>query len=399
MSGIAGLWRRLVETTRETQWLLPLVGAVLGVWLALAVGLIEASPDELNWTVTVSEGRGTLLSWLSILFAAFSIILAVATLTIQNVISKYSVRMYRLYQRDLRDRYVLALFAMTATYIMTEQILLRSAEPGEPVPATGFIVAFVLLIATGVAMIWYITTITRWFRVDQVARLIGKRALVAADVSDALRHGTAPASPEAFRRPADAHAIRAQGSGYLVEPDPRDVMAALGSSGGTAVIAVVNGSPVVTGQEIGWVVGSDHGGAGRVGALVETESERAVAGSIEYGIVVLVDTAIMALSPAVNDPNTAVQVVEELTFLFEELCRHDLGSHQAGDGDSNAVVRSRSFGEYLRLGTEQIILYGKDDPLVVGALRHMAGSLALSELSATDRLAVDDLEARVAPLA
>ena len=405
MSGVQGIWRRLVEITRETQWLLPLLGAIVGVLLALALGRVEASPDEVNWTLTISEGRGTLLSWLSILFAAFSIILALATLTIQNVISKYSVRMYRLYQRDLRDRYVLALFAMTASYIVTEQILLRSADPADPVPATGFIVAFVLLVATGIAMIWYITTITRWFRVDNVARRIARRVLVAAEVRESLRHGTVRAADAAFDRPHDAVPIRARGTGYVVEPDPHDVVTAVSQPGVTAVIARVQGAPVVEGEEIGWMVPGPAGAstpedsAVRVGRTIECETERGVAGSIGYGIVVLVDTAIMALSPAVNDPNTAVQIIEEMTYLFVGLAQRDLGSFAMESGTGSAVIRSPSFGEYLHLGTEQIVLYGKDDPLVVDSLNRMVTSLASIDLSTEDRAAVDDFIGRVSVLA
>ena len=402
MSGFQGFWRRVVEFSRETEWLLPLLGALAGLVLALALGRVEASPDEARWTLTVSDGRGTLLSWLSILFAAFSIILAVATLTIQNVISKYSVRMYRLYQRDLRDRYVLALFAATATYIVTEQILLRNAEPGDPVPATGFIIAFVLLVSTGVAMIWYITTITHWFRVDSVAHRIARRTLIAANVRVSSRRGSVPAAASALDRPSDAIPIRARRSGFLVEPDARTVLRAVSQRGTTAVITEVQGEPVVEGEDIGWLVAADAStasdAADRVGRIVETEPERGVAGSIAYGIVVLVDTAIMALSPAVNDPNTAVQIVEEMTWLFVELSQHDLGPFALESDGSSAVIRSLTFGDYLQLGTEQIMLYGKDDPLVVDALGRMATSLSSIDLSPNDGEAVGDFAERVAEL-
>lgn len=93
----------------------------------------------------------------------------------------------------------------TAAYIVTEQILLRSAEPDKPVPGTGFIVAIVLLIATGIALIWYITTVTRWSRVDRVAKRIRKGLLVAAEVRDMLRGSSAPATVAASDRPTSRH--------------------------------------------------------------------------------------------------------------------------------------------------------------------------------------------------
>lgn len=401
MNGFRRMWRRIVETTREIQWLLPVLGTVAGVLLALGLGLSEASPDNVNWTLTVSDGRGTLLGWLSILFAAFSIILALATLTIQNVIAKFSVRMYRLYQRDLRDRLVLALFAMTAAYIVTEQILLRSADPGDPVPATGFIVAFILLVATGIALIWYITTITRWFRVDRLSRRITNRLLTVAEVGVSRRRGTVPAPSGAFERPRDAVPIRARASGYLVEPSPGEVLAVTPGRGTTVVIARLHGSPVVRGEEIGWIVDVDASRGSevalRVSDVVETESERGISGSIGYGIVVLVDIAIMALSPAVNDPNTAVEVLEEMTYLYEGLSRDRLGPYEVRreGSDDSVIVRSRTFSDYLRLGTEQILEYGKDDPFVIDALDRMAHSLDSLDLAEADRKAVEFLISRI----
>lgn len=57
-----------------------------------------------------------------------------------------------------------------------------------------------------------------------------------------------------------------------------------------------------------------------------------------------------------------------------------------------------TFGEYLRLGTEQILLYGEGDPLVVAALDRMARSLASKDLGEADRKAVEFLRSRVAAI-
>ena len=103
----------------------------------------------------------------------------------------------------------------------------------------------------------------------------------------------------------------------------------------------------------------------------------------------------MALSPAVNDPNTAVQVIEEMTFLFEGLAKHDLGSYEMSTGESTVTVRSRSFSYYLVLATEQIALYGKDDPFVMGALERMGASLAVLDLPPESAAAVEAFADRV----
>ena len=298
------------------------MGASVGVLLALAVGLVQESDDRSGWTVTVAEGRGTLLSWLSILFAGFSIVLAVATLTIQNIVSKFSLRMFRLNERGLRDRFVMALFAGTATFVITEQVLLRSTDPAAPVPVFGFVVAMAMMVATGVAMIWYVTTVNRYLRVDRLSRGITARTVRVVEARSSANCGGRLATSADFERSPQASPIRAGANGFFVQPHPSDLMDVAPSSAGRIVVDCLPGAPVMAGQPIGWVAPLGDDGitehiSAAVASAIEVEPSRGIEGAAGYGIVVLVDTAIMALSPAINDPNTAVQVIEEMTFATD----------------------------------------------------------------------------------
>ena len=112
---------------------------------------------------------------------------------------------------------------------------------------------------------------------------------------------------------------------------------------------------------------------------------------------VLVDIAITALSPAVNDPNTAVQVIEEMTLMYPELVRHRLGPFARSDPDGRrrVVINDATFGDYVTMGTDQIVLYSKEDPAVVRALGHLVDVLERLELEGGDGSAVSRLASRV----
>jgi uncharacterized membrane protein len=110
----------------------------------------------------------------------------------------------------------------------------------------------------------------------------------------------------------------------------------------------------------------------------------------------MVDIAIIALSPGVNNPNTAVEVIEEMGFLFARLPHGELGPYALGDADGcRAIVVARTFGTLLDLGTTQIVLYGIDDPLVQRALKRLADSLELLDLADDDQAHVDRFAAKV----
>jgi len=86
----------------------------------------------------------------------------------------------------------------------------------------------------------------------------------------------------------------------------------------------------------------------------------------------MVDMAIMALSPSVNDPNTAVQVIDQMMFLFPGLSQFRSGpvSRLDGNGVQRVIVQGWTLGDYVRIATEQIVKYSGGDPAVIRALEH-----------------------------
>ena len=146
--------RRVVEAVSENQWLLPVAGVVAGVLLALVLGRAGGSPDPDLWAVTAGGARSGLISALSILFAGLSIVLALASVTVQNVVGRFSLRMLRIYLRNAWDKAVIAAFAMAATFILVEWYLLRALPPDALAPVSGVLMSALLLFFSGAMMIW-----------------------------------------------------------------------------------------------------------------------------------------------------------------------------------------------------------------------------------------------------
>jgi len=54
--------KRAIKTAfLEQQWLLPLVGAIVGALLALVVANVDRQPDPDDWAVTVARARDTMM--------------------------------------------------------------------------------------------------------------------------------------------------------------------------------------------------------------------------------------------------------------------------------------------------------------------------------------------------
>ena len=95
----------------------------------------------------------------------------------------------------------------------------------------------------------------------------------------------------------------------------------------------------------------------------------------KYAIRLLVDIAIKALSPAINDPTTAVQALDQIEDLL--LClgqRHlEIGRYRDSDGKLRLVIPFPTWDDLVRLAFDEICFYGATS---VQAMRRMNALVA-----------------------
>jgi len=96
--------------------------------------------------------------------------------------------------------------------------------------------------------------------------------------------------------------------------------------------------------------------------------------------VIVVDTAIRALSPAINDPTTAVHGLDVLEVLVRQLSDHDLDDSPARDeqGQVRLVWRSPNWDDLLDLAFEEIREYGAGSIQICRRLRALLEDLRAS---------------------
>ena len=113
-------------------------------------------------------------------------------------------------------------------------------------------------------------------------------------------------------------------------------------------------------------------------AAVRVGFERTLEQDAAFGIRQLVDIACKALSPAVNDPYTAVQAIDHLSVIFSELAVRPLGPRvlcgPAGRGV--VVLPARTFEQYLSTMCGLVRRQGVREPTVALALLHLLDNCA-----------------------
>jgi len=258
----------------------------------------------------------------------------------------------------------------------------------EAVPTLTVMLTVGLLVATLAAFLAFLHGMTRMLRVQYLLTMVtaSGRESVAASFPLAVEYAPAP-RPSAVA----ADVLRTGEHTGVVQAIDRTALVALAArhDGWLEVLVesgeyLGNGTPVARlhSTTAHRLTGDD------VAAHFLLGAERTLIHDPAFVFRQLVDIAIRALSPAVNDPTTAVQAIDRINDLLGDVCRRPDPS--GWYFDSSGVVRLRLREEQaerlLLLGYVEIIRFGAANPQVVrrlhAALDVLAG-LAREDLQPT----------------
>jgi len=118
--------------------------------------------------------------------------------------------------------------------------------------------------------------------------------------------------------------------------------------------------------------------AERLRGMVALGEERTIEQDVAFALRILVDIAIRALSPAVNDPTTAVQVLgalEDLLLLIGESDLEGRGTLRDARGDARVLIGARRWNDLLDLALTEVRDYGASSTQVTRRVRALLESL------------------------
>ena len=119
--------------------------------------------------------------------------------------------------------------------------------------------------------------------------------------------------------------------------------------------------------------------ADRLRGMVALGEERTIEQDTAFALRILVDIAIRALSPAVNDPTTAVQVLgamEDLLLLIGESELDGRGTLRDAQGNPRVLIAARRWDDLLALALTEIRDYGASSTQVTRRVRALLEDLA-----------------------
>ncbi|MFF0447893.1 DUF2254 domain-containing protein [Streptomyces sp. NPDC004609] len=355
----------LREHLRDTLWFAPTVGlacAVLLWWGASAVDarLVEylreeRAYEELGRLVSFTEDAKTIVTTISSAMMTFiGVVFSISLVAVQMASGQLTPRVVRIFVRSRISKLTLTVFLATFLFSLLVLTSYESVTDPRRVTSVPLLQSLMTMALLGLSLLLFIAYVSSTLRLMQVGPVVDR---IAHDAVRMLARepgggGEAPELPGEVARLAhrgragvlkDVHVARlarvARRHGVVLRLIPR-----IGDF-------VVPGTPVLA------VHGREEAPIVRVPRFtMSVGTERTFHQDQGLGLRQLSDIAIRALSPAVNDPTTAVQCLDRIVQLLSVMADRPLGAvhHRDGGGVLRLVQPVPTWTDLVDLGLAEI---------------------------------------------
>ncbi|TXS43808.1 DUF2254 domain-containing protein [Streptomyces sp. OR43] len=367
---------RLRQYVKASLWIVPLFGLVLGVVLAeWAVSADSSHWPPNGWRYSATTASGVLSAIVGAMIALLGFVVTIGVLVIQQATGTLSPRYMRLWYRDRLQKTVLATFTGTFAFAFS---LLRSIET-RSVPDFGVTLAGGAVAVSLLLLLVYLNRFTHNLRPVAIADLVGRMGEEVFEHAAGRVRDSAPRPGQPSEPRTRTTVVRAATGGAI------QALHTTGLSSLAARHDCVFTVPHVIGDYVprGAVLVEIRGGTSvpdhrKVTGLIALGPERTIEQDPAFALRVLVDIAIRALSPAVNDPTTGVQILNHIDSFLTLVGQAPLPGRYVladKDGRPRLVLRGRQWEDYLQLAVSEIRDYGATSLQVCRRLRALLDGL------------------------
>lgn len=362
-------------------WFAPSVALVVG--LIAGAGLSQFTDVDGGWGsfALYNGGADAARSFVELSATSLATItaltLSLTVISLQLASSQYSPRLIEHYLADRPSRFVISLFLGTFAFAIATLLNIRLPGPEDEfgqVPNVAIAVLVALLVCSLGALVFFVHRVTTFMRVESILRRVRDRTFVGIE-NRAKGDGDEPdAVPEL---PDDAHPVRSRRSGYYAAVDWSAVKEYDGEHHTRVWVVVTPGAFVTEGTPVAVVDGAiDDEVADEIESWLQFDEERWIERDVAYGVHNLVDVALTALSPGVNDPTTAITAIERVGETIGRAGQSHETRVVTTDAGTQVVIAQREWADILHAAVRQIVEYGGHDVEVVLAVQRMLAGLA-----------------------
>ncbi|MBK7400682.1 MAG: DUF2254 domain-containing protein [Myxococcales bacterium] len=340
-----------------------LITVTFGLLGALVVRLERGSSppawipplDTASAQVVLGTIAGSMMTVVSITYSVLLMALSMASM-------QFSPRILVGFLRDRASQSTLGLFLGTFLYSL---VVLRAVhgDPQAYSAPVAVVVAVALAFVSLTSLVLFISRIAQGIQANHIADRIAHETRA---IMDEVLVGAVDEPPvDRLLPPSDCQVVPALRSGYVQLVDYDRLLAVADRHRVTLTIVKAPGEYVVEGTPLATVDGAEVSSKD-IDEGFDLGPIRTMQQDVEYGLRQIVDIALKAISPAVNDPSTCVTCIDNLTSLLAYAAsRNDPVTTREGLAGGRLRMARSSFRRLVDMCFHQIRQYGHGD-LAVG---------------------------------
>jgi len=364
---------------RLPNWSIPALYAVVAVVAALILPRVEAAfLPNLHAGLSPPAAVAILSSVGTGMIALTGIVFSLAFVMVQFSATAYSPRLVTWLARDPVIWHAVGIFSATFLYSLGAIAWIDRADSRTTPFFSSWLVIVLLLVSVGI----FIALIEK-LSLLQIHRMLAFTAdqgrQVIEDTYPPLDRPQALADSAAYADLPLTQTLHHVGPPRSLQALDMPALLALSSAaGGVMVVVSPVGDTLVEGSVMLRLFGARHAVNEReLRSAFFVGPERTFEQDPKYAIRLLVDIAIKALSPAVNDPTTAVQALDQIEDLLRHLGRRrlEIGVHRDRHGTARLYVPHPSWDDFLALALDEICYYGATSVQVMRRMKALVADV------------------------
>jgi uncharacterized membrane protein len=378
---------------RSSFWFVPALMVVNAVALAILLITLDTNVElhlAARWPLLFGAGaagaRGLLTTVASSMITVAGLVFSITLVALSLTSSQYSSRVIRNFMRDRVNQWVLGVFLGIFAYCLMVLRTIREGGEGAFVPTLAVLAGLMLAFVGIAVLIHFIHHIATTIQASSIVATAAQETLAAVDrlFPEALGEDDDEAADDTLARALASQpwsAVPASKTGYIESLDmdalldvARTLETFLRMEHGVGEF-VVAGAPLVSLLDPGEL---DEATTGRLNAVYVIGRQRTVEQDVAFGIRQIVDIAMKALSPGINDTTTAVMCVDYLAAILGRLAKRRIGTPNGSEqGELRVMARGPSFDGLLSEAFDQIRQNAEGNVAILlrllGALHIIAG--------------------------
>ena len=361
---------------RNSIWILPVVSIGAAI---LVVRLLHWIETEMSWVSSVESDtvRTVLGTMASSLFTSIVFVCSALLVAVQLASAQLSPRIIGLVFRDPVTKFSLTLFVFTFTFSLGVMVRIQSTVPS----LTAYVAAYGFLVNLGV-FFYLIDHLGKALRPSGVLRVVSElgreviESLYPHRLAE-LQEGIAPEVAQVLgEKPATM--ILSTIDGVVLAFDQEGLLALACRTDCIIELVPQVGDYLASGDPLFRIF--QGGETIPVKALCQSiavDQERTLEQDSTFAFRIMVDVASKALSPAINDPTTAVLALDQIHHLLRKVGDRYLDTGQVRDasGRIRLIYRTPDWEDFVRLAVTEIRHFGGESIQVARRLRGMLENL------------------------